>query len=77
MLLDIFERFTSDANYKTFGSFRDNVLAKLNAGAALSDDYMITDIRSNGEPSDFVEKSTKAVFAVTQQLVISVREYVF
>lgn len=77
VLLDIFERFLSDENYKTFGTFRDSVLAKLNAGAALSDDYMITGVRSAGDPSDFVEKNSRAVFAVTQQLVISVREYIF
>lgn len=72
-ILDLAKRFTSDADWSTFGALRDEVVAKLDATKALSADYFIVNITTDGDP----DKLTGPAGAIIlQTLRITINEQV-
>ena len=75
-ILDLFTKFVDDTSYSTFGTLRDAVITKFDTTKALSADYFITMIVSDGDPVELYDKQGGGPFFITQRLRITFTEQV-
>lgn len=72
-IADLATRFTSDADWSTFGALRDEIIAKMDTVKVLGTDYFIVNITTDGDP----EKLTgPAGSIILQALRITINEQV-
>ena len=75
-ILDLFCKFTDDTSYSTFGTFRDLVIARLDANPALSADYFMIAMTSQGEPIEIYDRQGAGPFFINQRFAITIQEQV-
>jgi hypothetical protein len=73
-IIDLFVKFTDDTSYSAFGTFRDLVIAKLDALPALSDTYFMTRLNSDGAPIEIFDRQGAGPFFVTQRFIVTIEE---